>query len=299
MPNNLLYFIWRHSARQQVLLCILSASVFLLTAVPLELQRRIVNMVTEEGTLATLVVLCGLYFLVVLAQGGLKYAMNILRGRVGEQAVRSLRSRIRRGTGVTGAEGTEVSMVSGEVEPVGGFVGESLSVPVVNAGILLTVLGYMLVVQPLMAVVGLAVFLPQTIVVPYVQRRVNVRARQRIEMLRDIGDDIVEEAGEREDGGSDDHEEQFETIYRLRMGIFRLKFRMKFLINFMNHMATLGTLFIGGWLVLRGETQIGTVVAFISGFERLNTPWRELIAYFRTASDARVKYRLIRDALTA
>lgn len=126
LPNSRLRFIWRHSARQQVLLCTLSGSVLLLTAVPMVLQRPIVNLVTEGGTLATLAVLCSLYFLVVLAQGGLKFAMNILHGRVGEQAVRNLRNRIRRGTGAT----------------------------------------------------------------------------QRIEILRDIGDDVVEDAGVDEDGRS-------------------------------------------------------------------------------------------------
>jgi ABC-type bacteriocin/lantibiotic exporter with double-glycine peptidase domain len=41
---------------------------------------------------------------------------------------------------------------------------------------------------------------------------------------------------------------------------------------------------VGGYLVTSGATTIGTVVAFISGFQRLADPSRELLAYYRLAA---------------
>jgi hypothetical protein len=35
----------------------------------------------------------------------------------------------------------------------------------------------------------------------------------------------------------------------------------------------------------------------VSGFEKIAEPWRELISFYRRASDARVKYRLLGDFL--
>jgi len=49
------------------------------------------------------------------------------------------------------------------------------------------------------------------------------------------------------------------------MQIFRRKFSMTFLMNLMYHLGTIGILTVGSWLVLQGKTEVGTIVAFISG----------------------------------
>lgn len=53
----------------------------------------------------------------------------------------------------------------------------------------------------------------------------------------------------------------------------------------------------GGWLVLEGRTDLGTVVAFSFGFERVSDPFRELITFYRSASDAQMRYRILADAI--
>jgi hypothetical protein len=40
-------------------------------------------------------------------------------------------------------------------------------------------------------------------------------------------------------------------------------------------------------------------VVFISGFQKLSGPWDQLINFSRTSANARVKYRLIADALAS
>jgi hypothetical protein len=45
-----------------------------------------------------------------------------------------------------------------------------------------------------------------------------------------------------------------------------------------------GPLFLGGWLVLKGRSDVGTVVASLTGLTRIEGPWRDLVSFFRTAS---------------
>lgn len=56
-------------------------------------------------------------------------------------------------------------------------------------------------------------------------------------------------------------------------------------------------LFVGGIMVLPGKTEIGIVVDFISGLDRVLDPWRELIAFVRSSSAARVQFDLIEGTL--
>ena len=86
-------------------------------------------------------------------------------------------------------------------------------------------------------------------------------------------------------------------MYRLNMEIFRRKFGMNFLMNLLHHLGVIGILSVGGWLLIQGKTDAGTVVAFISGLNRMNDPWGDLVNYFRDLTNASVKYRMIASAL--
>ena len=62
-------------------------------------------------------------------------------------------------------------------------------------------------------------------------------------------------------------------------------------------MAVFVLLFAGGIMVLNGKTEIGIVVAFISGLDRILEPWRELIAFLRSTFGARIQFDLIESTL--
>jgi hypothetical protein len=49
-------------------------------------------------------------------------------------------------------------------------------------------------------------------------------------------------------------------------------------------------------MVIIDQTSISTVVAFMTGLDRLTERWGELVSYFRQMSDARLKYDLVFDA---
>jgi len=296
-------YIWRVSRQQQIGLCLLAAVTFPLTMAPLELQRRIVNDAIGGQHLRWLLLLGGAYLGVVLLQSALKYALRLWRGRVSEQAIRRMRQQIAlhaldraRGQGADALEeGEMIPMAAREVERVGGFVGESFSEPVLQAGILLSIIGYMLVVEPVVALISLAFFIPQLIVVPLIQRGLNRRARDKVRTMREFGERIADH--ELCVAHCDEHDDQIERIYANRMSYYRLKFLLKLLVNLFNHLAPLSVLLVGGYFVIEGRTTVGTIVAFISGFERLAEPARQLLAHYRLAAEAQVQYRLLAERL--
>jgi ABC-type multidrug transport system fused ATPase/permease subunit len=310
-PHSLYRYIWRISGRRQIWLALLSSTVFPLTMVPLELQRRIVNDAIGGRDLHLLWLLLAVYVVVVLVQGGLKYAMNVYRDIISERAIRSMRRHLYHGmrTAPTGhsagasdgpsTEGSKVSMVVAEVEPLGGFVGESISVPLVQIGALVSVLGYMLWVEPRIAAAGLVLYSPQLYVVPKIQAAINRRVQRRIVLVRELGQQIVEgaDASQTAEVDATQYEQRIDEIYRQRKRIAYLHYSLTLLNNLLDHSGTISVLAIGGWLAIQGRTDVGTIVAFVSGFERISEPWRELVSFYRRSSDTRVKYRLVRDSL--
>jgi len=83
----------------------------------------------------------------------------------------------------------------------------------------------------------------------------------------------------------------------VRLRVFRLKFGLKVLVSRLRSVGVFAPLFVGGIMVLHGKTEIGIVVAFISGLDRVLDPWRELIAFVRSTSAAKVQFDLIEGTL--
>jgi ABC-type multidrug transport system fused ATPase/permease subunit len=302
LPSTLAGYIWRYSAVHQLTLAGLSAAVFLLSAVPLEIQRRIVNDAIADRALSTILWLAAAYLGVALAEGGIKLILNIYRAWVSERAVRHLRhtisSQIDNASArlhTADAEGIEISMILSEAEPVGGFVGISVSEPLLQGGVLLSVFAYMAFLQPEMALLCLAVLSPQLIVVPLMQRAINRRAWSRIQVLREVSGSIIGGApGDRRAAALQDG--RIDRVFVLNMGIYKLKFSMNFFMNFMYHAGIASILAVGGWFAITGRIEVGTVVAFLSGLAKVNDPWGDVVNWFREMTVSGVKYRLIAEA---
>src|SRR5690606_23358408 len=126
---------------------------------PLELQRRIVDEVVRDRELGLLWLLAGGYLAVLLVQSLCKYFLHLYQSWLSESAVRYNRGHLtrlyerRRAGDEDEHGGVAVSIIGAEVDRLGGFVGEGLSQPVVNGGMLVAMGGYMLVVEPLVALI--------------------------------------------------------------------------------------------------------------------------------------------------
>lgn len=302
LPATIFRYVLQTSRYHQLLLLLLTIAVFLIELAPLELQRRIINDLVKDRTYSYVIMLCAIYGGVVLAHGTTKLSLNIYRNWVGERAVRDLRRRIRDLVGLSSvaasdpeAQGVEISMIVAEVEPIGAFVGSSVSEPLLQSGVMLSVLAYLVHLDVWMAFIAVAIFVPQLVFVPLMQKAIIQRTAARVQVLRGLSISIVE-APNRE--GKDRLEQgPIQRVFELDMGIFKLKFTMNFLMNFCNHLQRVAALLLGGWYVLHGQLEVGGVVAFISGVEKLNDPWGDLVNYFRDFSVAHVKYRLVSTAV--
>ena len=62
---------------------------------------------------------------------------------------------------------------------------------------LLSIFGYMIFTQPWMALVALVVFCPQLLFIPFLQEAINRRTKRRIQTMRALSVDIVNEAADR------------------------------------------------------------------------------------------------------
>jgi ABC-type multidrug transport system fused ATPase/permease subunit len=305
MAPTLFGYIWKISSRHQAGLCVLSVVVFLLSAAPLELQRRIVNDAIGKGALGVIVGLALAYAGIALAEGAIKLCLNIYRSWVSERAVLQLRRRIGALTANAVAaenramaEGVEISMILSEAEPIGGFVGVSFSEPLLQGGVLLSVFGYLAWLEPWMALLSVAVFSPQLVFVPLMQGAINRRAGDRIRTLREVSGEIVGASGG-DPALAASQDGHVGHVFALNMGIFKLKFTMNFLMNLMHHLGVATVLGVGGWHAAQGRIEVGTVVAFVSGLAKVNDPWGDMVNWYREMTLVEMRYRLVADAMGA
>ncbi|MGE5169274.1 MAG: hypothetical protein ACM3JC_02745 [Rudaea sp.] len=296
MPLTLFGFVRRVSAWSQFRIALLAVAVFVLNTAPLEMQRRIFNAALHDRDVALVVGLGALYLGIILSEGLIKLLLNVYGGWIGEKAVRVLRLAASKivdsmpaATRGPGARGVEISMILAEPEPIGGFVGIAISELVLQLGILLSVFGYMLYVQTPLAIVCLAIFSPQFVFVPILQRAINRRVQSRINVLRrtSVGVLLAGTGGER----AVRQHQRFAEIFELNLGIFKLRFSMKFLMNLSHNLGKVVVLCVGGWFIIEGETDVGTVVAFVSGLNNVRDPWTDLVNWYQDMMLTSAKYQ--------
>ncbi len=289
--------IWRASAGRQVILILLSLAVAALAAVPLEFQRDIINHLTSADVgVERLLTLGAGMMAVILLSLALKWVLGYRAGTLGEDLIRLIRQRLLvraadlNQTGGSFRKGTMSTAVSAEAEELGKFAGGAFSDPVVQIGTLISVIGYISSTQPGLGLIAFSMILPQIIIVLVSQRRVNVFVAERVRILRNSTDRLTTEDIE---AVSTDIDALFDEIYETRRRMFIWKLSAKFLLSVINGAGTVGILMLGGWLVLHGRTDVGTVVAATSGLTRIQGPTAFLIAFYRQVSANRIKFELM------
>ena len=106
----------------------------------------------EFGRMGTLAYLCLLFLAFVLINGYFKYYISTFKGRTGERMLRRLRFelyhrllRFPLGHFKKTSSSEIIPMITAEVEPLGGFIGEAFAVPAFQGGQLLTLLAFMFI----------------------------------------------------------------------------------------------------------------------------------------------------------
>lgn len=289
-------YVWRMTGWHQVTSAVIAVLVAVLNLIPIELQRRIVNEVVETQNVPLLIQFGIIYLSVLLVHQLTKFGLHMYQVWLSESTAITTRNHLfklhgKHDTDVDDSRsGRVVSIVGSEVEKLSGFVGEAISQAFVNTALLLGVIGYMFVVEPGIAVFALAFMIPQVVITPLMQRKLNDLVEDRVEMVRDMGDTLSEE--ELSFNGQQGPR-ILKKIFDNRIHFTLLKFALKGMLNILSALGPLVVLVYGGYLVMQGETQVGVIVAFISGFERINSPVRELVAFYRAKEQAKVQHDMV------
>lgn len=313
MPQSVYRYIFKNSRKQQVIVVGLTLALLPLAPIPLELQRRILDDAVAQGDTDLLFKLGGFYLLAMFITAGFKFAMRTQRELISARIVRSLRHSvfycmytfvpklhpIQKPQDIDQVdEGAVVSMLSSEVEKLGGFAGSAISGPLFEVGTLIFILGYMFWIEPLVASIALALYSPQFFIVPFFQSRMNILAQQKALKMRQLGSFIVEHP-EKDLLHAEPPKvfiKHIEDILSLRTRFILNKNVMKTINNLLISLGPFGVISYGGYMAIHGQIEIGIILAFVSGLERLGGPIRDLVGSYSQITDARMRYTTLLEA---
>jgi len=320
MERSLFRYILRHTWRDQILLLIVTAISFPLIYVNLEIPKRIVNSaIGGKNIPATFLgfdvtqisYLMGLSFLLltlITVNGAIKYWLNVFRGIVGERTMRRLRHDLYQNVlrfplpqFKTMSAGEIIPMIVAETEPIGGYIGESINVPVFQGGMLLTYLVFIFMQDWMLGLAAIALYPPQAFLIPRLQRKINQLGKERVQTARQLSDRIGDSvAGSAEIRGNDtsrlesaDISERLGKIFVIRVDIYKRKFFVKFLNNFLAQVTPFFFFSVGGYFVIKGQLSLGALVAVLAAYKDILDPWKELLAWYSMKEDVRIKYEQI------
>jgi len=321
MERSLFRYIWHHTWRDQVLLLIVTIASLPLIYVNLELPKRIVNdalggkkgfpvtVLGHEFAQVEYLMLLSLALLAMITvNGGIKYWLNVYRGVVGERMVRRLRYQLYEAMlrfplphFKKTSSGEIIPMVTAETDPIGGFIGESIASPAFQLGLLVTYMTFIFMQNFWLGLAAVALYPPQAWLIPKLQRKINQQAKRRIQTTREFSDRIGDVIGGATEVRANDTmrfeladaSSRLGTIYGIRVDIYKRKFFVKFLNNFLAQVTPFFFYAIGGYFVIQGQLSVGALVAVIAAYKDIIDPWKELLKWYETKEDVRVKYEQI------
>ena len=326
MEKGLYGFIWRYSRGYQlVILCVTVAS-FPLLYYSLELPKIIVNdalgskpdaipfprtyLGIEFDQQEYLLTLCGLFLILLIVNGGIMMSLFVFKGITSERLLRRLRyqlfERIHRfplKQFQKTSQGEITSMITAEVEPFSQFFADAVELPLFQGGTMLTVLVFVFVQDPIMGLASISIIPLQAYIIPKLQKRINLLAKERVVRIRGVAGRISEAVS----GVNDIHTHDTAAfsladfthhltgIFKVRMKIYQNKAFLKFLNNFLLKLTPLLFYSVGGVLILEGKLDIGQLVAVLGAYSQLMQPWKELLKYYQRMMDAKIKYQQVTE----
>ena len=88
--------------------------------------------------------------------------------------------------------GEIIPMVTAETEPLGGFIGDSIALPAMQGGLLITYLSFIFVQDFWLGLASIALYPPQIYLIPRLQHKVNMLSKERVQTVRKLSDRIGE-----------------------------------------------------------------------------------------------------------
>jgi ABC-type multidrug transport system fused ATPase/permease subunit len=269
------------------------------------MQRKIVNEAIGLKKINLLLLYCGLYLAAVLVASGLKFAITAIQTYLGQETLSRIRKELYAhiltlpiGFFRKASSGMVVSSLVTEVVSAGELVGQAIAVPVNNILTLLAFAGYMFYLNPLLAAISIGIYPIVIFVVPKLQKRSNIANKMRVDVTRDLSSKIGEtitgihevhgNASYRIENGK--YGEFVDRLFRIRIVWNLYKQGIKALNNLFQNLGPFTLFIVGGYLAIQGRFDLGALVAFLSAYEKLYDPWKELMDFYQVYQDATTGY---------
>ena len=314
---NLLRYVWRHSRADQLTILALTIGTFPLLYFSLELPKIIINDAIDGTDFPKtilgapfeqtqyLLILCVTFLATVIVINVFKWFMNVKVGMTGERMLRRLRyslfTQVMRFPPERFREarpGEVVQSVMGEVEPIGGFIGEIIATPIFQGGMLVVYVAFIFVQDPVLGLAALALYPLQVAIIPRLQRRIVILNRLRAGNTRKLADALTGAVGGIDDIRANGAERwqltqiagRLHTNTDIRQQLFKRKFTIKFVNNLLNQLTPFLFFSIGGAMVIAGRLDLGALVAVLAAYKDISSPWREIMGFQQRWTDFKGRF---------
>ncbi|WP_413989859.1 cyclic nucleotide-binding domain-containing protein [Labrys okinawensis] len=249
-----------------------------------------------------------IFIVLVMINGFFRYVVNMQKGKLGELLLRRLRLDLFNlllrfsPEAIRSVRSAEVAtIIRDEVEPIGGFVGDAFIQPAFLGGQAATALAFIVLQSPLLGLLAGLMVLVQAIIIPRMRREQlrlgrlrQIRSRTLAGQVGEIVDSMAEVSNHNTRG----YEGQKITtilndLFWIRYDLYGRKFMVKFINSTLSQITPFLFYSIGGYFALRGNLDIGQLVAVISAYRDLPPPTKELIDWDQQRLDVQVKYTQI------
>jgi ABC-type multidrug transport system fused ATPase/permease subunit len=306
--RSLYSWVFYKNTKWQVILIVGSLFMVASRVFPLEMQRRIVDEAIGLQLMDKLILYCLLYLGSVVLASALKFGINSIQAYIGQSTLIHIRRQLfehiislplpffRRTQ-----PGLVISTLISELAAVAEFIGSAIAMPVVSFFMLVSFGGYMFWLDPLMAAVSLAIYPIQVILLPQLQKRQNRANRRRIDTTRDVSGMVGETiSGIQEVQGNSSYRLEVNKLTKVLKVLFKhnlvmqiYRYGIKVTNNLFQNLGPFLLFLVGGYLVIQGQFSLGALVAFLSAYERVAEPWREMMDFYQLYQDASVRYKQI------
>ncbi|GJE47240.1 hypothetical protein GOFOIKOB_0260 [Methylobacterium tardum] len=249
-----------------------------------------------------------LFLTLVLINGAFKFWINLQKGILGERMLRRLRFQLfslmlrfspEAQREVKSSE--TATIIRDEVEPIGSFIGDAIVVPVFLGTQAATALAFIMMQNLWLGLAAGGMVGVQMVVIPRLRREIIRLSRRRQIASRNLAGRVAEvldglPAVLLNDTGRWERAEiggRLYSLYDLRLRIYRRKFAVKYLNNLLAQVTPFLFYAIGGYFALKGELDIGQLVAVLAAYRDLPPPLKELIDWDQQRLDVEVKYETV------